>query len=115
MSDSRYVKIAGGAELDDRSICGFRTRIFKEGDGAPASFSHLRIHEAQAHWHNETHEFYYVLEGEGTLHIDDEPVPIAKGDCVWIKPGAVHRAEGDIEALVIGVPPFHTDDTFLVE
>ena len=108
--DKKYVKISAEAQLEERSTCGFRQRLLTRDDQAPASVSRLRIDNAKPHWHEHTHEYYYILNGSGTIHVDGEAVPVSAGDCVWIKPGHMHHAEGDIESLIIGIPPFSEDD-----
>jgi mannose-6-phosphate isomerase-like protein (cupin superfamily) len=112
--DTRYLKIAGESAETERSTCGFRQRLVKQAHGAPASVTRLKIDDAKAHYHEHTHEYYYVLSGEGTLIIDEAEVPVRAGVCVWIQPPAVHRAEGDLEALIIAVPAYDPADTFLV-
>ena len=110
MSDPAYTKISVDDQPIERSICGFRQRILKRDDGAPASITRLKTFDAQPHWHARTDEYYYILAGEGTLFIDEEPVPVKAGDCVWIHPGHVHRAEGELESLIIGIPAFSVED-----
>src|SRR5881227_1033200 len=36
-------------------------------------------------------EIYVVLEGRGTLEVEDEPVELAEGDAVFVEAGAEHR------------------------
>jgi len=105
-----YIKACAGVQEKERSICGFRQPLLTKADGAPASITRLTTDNAQAHWHRHTHEYYYVLEGSGVLVIDDERVPVTAGDCVWIRPGHVHRAIGSFEALIVGMPPLDYDD-----
>ena len=112
MDSPKYVKVSSLRVDTERSTCGFRRRLIKKDDGAPASITRLNTHDAKAHWHRHTHEYYYVLEGSGTLVIDAEEVPIVAGDCVWIKPPAMHFAVGDLESLIIAVPAFDPADTF---
>ncbi len=107
-----YVKVSADAQAQERSICGFRQRLLKKDDGAPASITRLRTFEALPHWHRQSDEYYYVLQGKGCLIIDGESVPVEAGDCVWIRPGHMHHAEGDLESLIIGVPPFDAEDVF---
>jgi mannose-6-phosphate isomerase-like protein (cupin superfamily) len=107
-----YEKVSVSGVDAERSTCGFRQRLLKKDDGAPASITFLRTDSARPHWHKRTHEYYYVLKGVGKIVIDGEDVPVQGGDCVWIKPGAVHHAEGNLESLIIGIPPFDTDDLF---
>jgi mannose-6-phosphate isomerase-like protein (cupin superfamily) len=114
VASNRYLKIDGSSAETERSTCGYRQRLVKQAHGAPASVTRLKIDDAKAHNHLHTHEYYYVLSGEGTLVIDDDRVPVQAGDCVWIQPPAVHRAEGELEALIIAVPAYDPVDTFLV-
>lgn len=112
MAEEKYKKVGSDSVETERSTCGFRRRLLKKDDGVPASLTRLKTNDATPHWHAHTHEYYYVLEGSGKLVIDDEEVPIAAGDCVWIKPGAFHHAEGDLESLIVAIPAFGPDDMF---
>ena len=87
--------------------------MFKKDDGVPTSITQLKTSEAKAHRHGHTHEYYYVLAGSGALVIDGEHVPVEPGDCVWIRPGAVHRAEGELESLIIASPAYDPADMIL--
>jgi mannose-6-phosphate isomerase-like protein (cupin superfamily) len=109
----RYFKQSAGSVETERSTCGFRQRLIRKDDGAPSSITRLKIYDASAHWHEKTHEFYYVLSGTGKLVIDGEDVPVRDGDCVWIHPGAVHHAEGDLESLIVASPAYDPQDTFM--
>jgi len=100
---------------EERSTCGFRKRLVAAEDGTPLSASYVAINDAKAHYHKQTTEFYYVLEGEGTLELDGAPVPVSPGSAVLIRTNVRHRAVGNLVALVVGTPPFHTDDLFLVD
>ena len=113
MDTRSHIIVSAEAQDTERSICGFRRRLFRKEDDAPVSITRLRTENAQAHWHRHTHEYYYVLEGSGALLIDGEEVPVKAGDCVWIRPGHMHRAIGTFEALIIGVPPFDYDDVII--
>jgi mannose-6-phosphate isomerase-like protein (cupin superfamily) len=115
MTTPAYTKKQVDEQPIERSICGFRQRVLKRDDGAPASITRLKTFDAQAHWHAHTDEYYYVLDGEGALFIDEERVPVKAGDCVWIHPGHVHRAEGEFEALIIGIPAFSIEDVHTSE
>lgn len=113
MGETGYVKVSGANVPEERSTCGFRQRLLKKADGAPASVTRLQTDNAEPHWHRYTHEYYYVLRGAGKLVVGGEEVAIEAGDCVWIKPGYMHHAEGDLESLIIAVPAFDPTDMFL--
>jgi mannose-6-phosphate isomerase-like protein (cupin superfamily) len=115
MSDEKWVKMSQENVETERSTCGFRRRLLTKDDGAPASITCLTTHDAKPHWHEYTHEYYYVVKGEGVIYIDDEEVPVTAGEVVWIKPPAKHRAVGDLESLIVGIPAFDTEDMYFEE
>lgn len=112
MNSSKYSKISAEEVPSERSTCGFRQRLFKKDDGTPISITRLKTYDATPHWHRHTHEYYYVLQGTGRVIVDGEVVMVQAGDCLWIKPGASHHAEGDLESLIIAVPAYDPEDTF---
>ncbi len=40
---------------------------------------------------HEDDEIYVVLEGEGVLEVESEPVPVREGSAVFVEAGADHR------------------------
>lgn len=99
----------------ERSTCGYRQRLFSTGDETPA-FAHIvRIHASKLHYHKRATEFYYVLEGEGTMTVDGETFPIGPGTMVKLDPYSVHTSEGDFLVMVIGIPDIAEDDIFFPE
>jgi mannose-6-phosphate isomerase-like protein (cupin superfamily) len=67
------------------------------------------------HRHLQTEEIYFVLEGIGTMELDDESRRVGPGDAVLIPPGAQHeiRAETRLRFLCCCSPPYSDDDTAL--
>lgn len=96
----------------ERSTCGYRQRIFSTGDDSPAFMHLVRISESKTHYHKRATEFYYVIEGEGTMTVDGESFPIEAGCVVKLEPGSVHSSLGDLLVMVIGVPDIAEDDIF---
>ncbi len=97
----------------EKGSCGMRRRLITEKDCDMIAFSHLKISDAQKHYHEKTTEFYYVLKGEGSLEIDEELIPLEEGTLVMIKPGVVHRAisHNGLEVLITMIPPYgETED-----
>jgi quercetin dioxygenase-like cupin family protein len=43
----------------------------------------------QPHFHN-SHEFYYIIKGSGTMRVDDSTQVVTPGDLVHIPPNAPH-------------------------
>jgi mannose-6-phosphate isomerase-like protein (cupin superfamily) len=67
--------------------CGQIRTVIHEQDEAAAEVHHVEIQDAKLHYHQRTDEFYYVIDGEGTMILDDEEI-----DCTrawWsMSPGA---------------------------
>lgn len=66
------------------------------------------------HYHKRSEEFYFLLEGEGTMEIDGETCPVAPGDAILIPPGAWHQitASTALRFLCCCAPPYAHDDTY---
>jgi len=64
-------------------------------------------------------EVYYIEEGEGLMHIDDEDMPVHAGHAVVIPPNAVqwieNRGEADLVFLCIVDPAWQTEQEEVVE
>lgn len=58
--------------------------------------------------HAQAHEFFYVLEGEGTARCEDAIVPIRRGDALLLRPGSEHVIEntgpGKLYTLTVMMP-----------
>lgn len=68
------------------------------------------------HYHRDSEEIYYLVEGAGEMELDGERRPVAAGDAILIPPGAWHqiRAAGDgpVRLLCACAPPYRHEDTF---
>ena len=103
---------------NERSTCGWRHLLISRQDkGANiAAWAHaVDIDGARAHFHQRSTELYYVLEGEGTVTLDEVEHPVRKGSIVHIQPGVVHSATGRVRVLVVGIPDIAEDDLFFPE
>lgn len=94
--------------------CGESRRLVTRSDGTVAGLHVTHVHEASAHYHKETTEFYYVLSGSGAVELDGERVDVRPGTAVVIPPGVTHRGLGDFETVVFCVPAFDAADEFVV-
>jgi mannose-6-phosphate isomerase-like protein (cupin superfamily) len=65
------------------------------------------------HYHNTTRQFFYILEGEGTMGFEDRDVILRKGDGIEIMPQVKHQfknqSDVDVHFLVISVPSTRGD------
>ena len=61
-----------------------------------------------------TSEVYYILEGEGVMHIDDETAKVLPGQAVYIPPDSsqfIHNAGNiDLKFLCIVDPAWRKED-----
>lgn len=59
------------------------------------------------HMHAGVEEFYYVMNGEGSVTVNNESAAIRKGDAIPLLLGDVHSFEntgsGDLEFMIIGI------------
>lgn len=93
--------------VPERGSCGKRKKIITNDDCRAVALSHLKIEDARMHLHHRSYEIYYVLNGEGTLEVDDKIIAVARGTAVLIPPGKRHKAVSikELEVLVIMSPP----------
>ena len=64
-------------------------------------------------------ELYYIIGGDGEMHIGDEQSPVHPGQIVCIPPGARqfirNTGSGDLVFLCIVAPKWQADDEILVD
>ncbi|MBC8456420.1 MAG: cupin domain-containing protein [Deltaproteobacteria bacterium] len=95
--------------------CGEATRALTGQDNDVMSVHVVNISkDSKVHYHKKLTETYYVLEGNGTIHLDDDVEPLEPGTIVMIKPGTKHRAVGNLKILNIVIPPFDPSDEYLI-
>lgn len=70
------------------------------------------------HQHQQTEEFYYILEGEGEMVLGKDKFIVNVGDTVCIKPGTPHQITGlgkiDLRFLCTCSPAYSHEDTELL-
>ena len=61
------------------------------------------------HYHTQARQFFYILEGEGTIIFEDHEVVLHKGQGMEIPPQIKHQfkntSSSDVLFLVISMPP----------
>jgi mannose-6-phosphate isomerase-like protein (cupin superfamily) len=68
----------------------------------------------ERHYHKKSEEFYFVVEGKGTMEINGETRAVAPGDAILIPPGAWHQitASSALRFLCCCAPPYSHEDTY---
>jgi quercetin dioxygenase-like cupin family protein len=95
--------------------CGEAIRALSGQDNDLMSVHVVTIaKDSQVHYHKKLTETYYVLEGEGTIQLDDSVEELSPGTIVMIKPGTRHRAVGNLKILNMVIPPFDPSDEYTV-
>jgi mannose-6-phosphate isomerase-like protein (cupin superfamily) len=67
------------------------------------------------HFHTRTRQFFYVLEGELTLEIENRVLAVQAGEGIEVSPGQRHQALNKsgrpLRIMVTSQPPSHGDRT----
>ncbi len=84
--------------------CGQIRCLVEEKDAAAAEVHHVHIQDARLHYHERTDEFYYVIDGQGTMVLDDQEIELHKGVVVYVPRGVKHQARGNLTVLTICIP-----------
>jgi mannose-6-phosphate isomerase-like protein (cupin superfamily) len=95
--------------------CGQIRPLIEESDGAAAEVHHVEIQDAKLHYHEKTDEVYYVIDGEGTMVLDDEEIELHKGVVVYVPRGVKHKAIGRLTVLTVCIPRGVLHDVHEVE
>jgi mannose-6-phosphate isomerase-like protein (cupin superfamily) len=70
------------------------------------------------HYHPQTEEIYFILEGRGRMQLDDQTRDVGHGDAIAIPPGSRHQITntGDVplRLLCCCAPAYEHEDTVLV-
>ncbi len=65
------------------------------------------------HYHNTARQFFYILEGEGTMVFEDSALVLKKGQGIEIGPQVKHQfknqSDVDVHFLVVSVPSTSSD------
>ena len=65
------------------------------------------------HYHTKARQFFYILDGAGTMSFEDKDVVLKKGQGIEIAPDVRHQfknqSEADVHFLVISMPSTRRD------
>lgn len=69
--------------------------------------------QEQRHFHSHARQFFYVLDGELTMEVEDRTYALVPRQGLEIAPGERHqahnRSSADVRFIVISNPPSHGD------
>ena len=95
--------------------CGQIRPLIEAADGAAAEVHQVEIDHAKLHYHERTDEIYYVIDGQGTMVLDDEEIELHRGIVVYVPRGVRHKAIGKLTVLTVCMPRGVLDDVHEVE
>jgi mannose-6-phosphate isomerase-like protein (cupin superfamily) len=66
------------------------------------------------HYHRNSEEFYFILEGTARMEVEGATREVGPGDAILIPTGAWHQitAESDLRFLCCCAPPYEHSDTY---
>lgn len=108
-----HVPELSGDALGPASPTGFRSKMFVSADGTTISVQDGNV---PRHKHPNTNEIQYILEGTGTIWLDDKQVHVKPGDLIVIPKGTAHagtKPDGNgrpFKAIAIKTPPQPAND-----
>ena len=95
--------------------CGQIRPLVEAQDGAAAEIHHVQIDQAKLHYHKQTDEFYYIIDGAGKVIVDDAELEAHPGVVIYIPRGARHKAVGKMTILTVCIPRGVLDDIYELE
>ncbi len=92
--------------------CGTSQRPITSRESNVANIHVTHITQAKKHYHKECTEFYYILEGTGTMELNDDTIDLEPGTVIMINTNTWHASKGNFKTLIVGVPPLKKEDEF---
>jgi mannose-6-phosphate isomerase-like protein (cupin superfamily) len=96
--------------------CGQSTRPLTLADTPVCNLHVTFITDSVKHFHRETTEVYYILEGRGKMELNDDVIDVEPGMIIYIEPFTAHRlvSATGVRTIVFGVPAYKPGDEFYV-
>ena len=101
---------------DNTSLCEL-LHPGRDGPDLPYSIAHARLDPGESslpHRLRTSSEVYFILEGEGEMHIDSEQAEVGAGQAILIPPGCWQHISNtgrvDLEFLCIVHPMWRKED-----
>src|ERR1700680_4351735 len=103
-TEKKYLRRDPAEVVPWAETCGQIRPLVEEQDEAAAEVHHVEIDHAKLHYHAKTDEFYYVIDGTGTMVLDDDEIELHKGVVVYVPRGVKHKAKGNLTVLTVCIP-----------
>jgi mannose-6-phosphate isomerase-like protein (cupin superfamily) len=95
--------------------CGQIRPLIEASEEAAAEVHHVEIHDAKLHYHAQTDEVYYIVQGTGSMVLDGEEIELHPGVVVYVPRGVKHKAIGQLTVLLVCIPPGVLNDVHELE
>src|ERR1051325_6796521 len=95
--------------------CGQIRPLIEEADEAAAEVHHVEIDHAKLHYHKQTDEVYYVIDGQGKMTLDEDEIELHAGVVVYVPRGVRHKAVGRLTVLTVCIPRGVLHDIYELE
>ncbi len=86
---------------------GVRMRIYNSIEDCPqaaVAYQETETGHAQEFYHDKSAFLFYILEGEGTWFIEDEPFSVEASDVIIVPPGKRFYYQGRLKQICITSP-----------
>ena len=103
-TQTRYLRRDPAEVTPWAETCGAIRCLVTEADAAAGEVHHVEIHDAKLHYHARTDEFYYIIDGQGKMILDDDQIELHKGVVVYVPRGVKHKAIGNLTVLTVCIP-----------
>ena len=114
-NEKRYIVRSTDDVEPVKCSCGSSTRVITRTDTETASLHVTHIQDSRKHYHEHCTEYYYIVEGNGRMELDDDVVELKPGTTIVIEPGTAHRGWGDFKAVIVGIPAWDEKDEVLCD
>jgi len=108
-SETTPIQANSGSNIWDYELPGKETGL---------SYQKLNGRLPEKGWYKNTvcREFFFVINGKGTIHIENESHKIGKGDVVVLEPTQKHYGEYDnVTLITITIPDWYEGQCEIVE
>ena len=95
-----------------RSECGASTRPLTYPESEVCNVHVAFITNSTKHYHKNTTEVYYILEGQGKMEMNGDVIDVEPGLVIYIEPYTRHRlwSKDGVRTIVFGVPALDMAD-----